>query len=94
MNPQIEKIRAAFAANDYDGARRLWDSYAIELEGSIAAGRATAERLREAGDLLEWARISARVLRAKAADQLSTARAARSYSQASPVEAQLVRTRG
>jgi hypothetical protein len=77
---RIDAIREAFASSEYAKARRLWDEHAAALEASIRGGSATQAMLTEAGELVECARLMAKVRRSDARAELGEARAAVAYA--------------
>ena len=88
-----QAIRNAFASEEFDTARRLWDEYASSIEKLIAAGRGTEQMLAEAGGLILWARQSALSFHAHCSARLASARVAEIYTHNQDASAHLVRTR-
>jgi hypothetical protein len=84
MNPDAAAaIRRAFACGEFAKALKLWNAYAEELQRAIAGGDAAAA-LAEAGQLVEWARLQGKCMRAHAAAQLNEARVASRYASGAP----------
>jgi hypothetical protein len=92
MNPDATAaIRRAFASGEFSKARTLWSAYAEQLRGAIA-NRGAAAALAEAGQLVEWARLYGKCLRAHAGAQLSETRVAAQYASPAPALPGRIRT--
>jgi hypothetical protein len=84
MNPDAAAaIQRAFASGEFSKARTLWSVYAEQLRVAIA-GPGAAAALAEAGQLVEWARLYGKCLRAHAGAQLSETRIATQYADRAP----------
>jgi hypothetical protein len=88
-----QAIRNAFASEEFETARRLWEEYAADIEKLIAAGRGSDQVLAEARGLIEWARRSVLSFQAHCSARLASARVAEIYTQIPDSFAHLLRTR-
>jgi hypothetical protein len=53
-----DAIRQAIACREYERAKRLWTEYMDGLRGELRRGALTQAQMDEAGELLEWARVT------------------------------------
>ena len=88
-----QAIRNAFASEEFDTARRLWEEYASGIERLIAAGKGSDQILSEARGLIDWARRSALQFQAHSSARVASARVAEIYTHHQDSSAHLVRTR-
>jgi hypothetical protein len=73
------EIRGAIAANEFVRARGLWTTYAARIGEELKAPGA-ARRMEEARLLVEWARQTVLVARARALEDWGTLEIRRHYS--------------
>ena len=79
---QVEAIRDAIAREDYGAAYVLWDEYAAGLRREVALGLASADQMREVGELFEWSRLALLGARAQLMARLNARHIARIYGAA------------
>ena len=85
MEPILsDQIRDAVISGEFRRAQALWEDFARHIGSELRAGRVSAQRLAEAGDLVVWAREMALAARAHAQDGLTSliqgTRVARAYA--------------
>ncbi|HUI79181.1 MAG TPA: hypothetical protein VLY24_14750 [Bryobacteraceae bacterium] len=86
-NPTTEPIRQAVASGEYQLAERLWNGYIAGLKELLRSGTLTKEILEEAGELVEWSRVTVLCMRAHAQGRLGSLHIAEAYHQALPSQA-------
>jgi hypothetical protein len=93
---QISAIRRAIASGEYPRAQKLWAEYMAHLRAELRRGALTEAELKEAGEVLEWARVTVLCARAHIQNRLETLRVAAAYSAAPPAPpaSRIFRTEG
>ena len=71
MNHLAERIRDAFASDEFVKGQRLWTDYAGQLQEAITAGTASKDMLSEARQLIDWCALRVKVHKAHAAGQFT-----------------------
>jgi hypothetical protein len=85
MNGHLaDRIRKAFASEEFAKAQRLWSEYAVQLQRRIAAGTATPAMLSETRELIDWSTRVVKALQAHTAAQLKSLHLASRYQTPAP----------
>lgn len=95
VDDRTNRIRNAIASGEFPRAERLWGEYMAGLRDEIDRGTLSSAQFKEAGELLEWARLVITCRRAHIQNQLASLQAAGAYLGrfAEPASAQIVQAR-